>query len=176
VTREVHNGIGRDEVLTELQQKSVWEGWLSSEIRANYFADLSYRYQFRQRALTWLTLAFSSGAFATLVTDWLPVEFAWIKPTLVFLTAALSLWSLVVQNQKNATDCSDLHFRWNKLAGEYESLWDRMYSNDAEILLEALRKKSTEFSSSSRAFPNRARLMEKWQELVVQHHTSDAAT
>ena len=161
-------------MLTELQQKSVWEGWLSSEIRANYFADLSYRYQFRQRALTWLTLAFSSGAFATLVTDWLPVEFDWIKPTLVFFTAALSLWSLVAQNQKNATDCSDLHFRWNKLAGEYESLWDHMYSEDAAIRLEALREKSAELSKSSTAFPNKTRLMEKWQEHVVQHHTADA--
>jgi fucose 4-O-acetylase-like acetyltransferase len=161
-------------MLSELQQKAVWESWLSSEIRANYFADLSYRYQFRQRALTWLTLAFSSGAFATLVTDWLPVEFAWIKAALVFLAAALSLWSLVVQNQKNATDCSDLHFRWNKLAGEFESLWGHMYSEDAAILLEALKEKGAELSKSGTAFPNKARLMEKWQEHVVQHHTADA--
>ncbi len=31
-------------MLSELQQRRVWEGWLSAEIRANYFADLSSGY------------------------------------------------------------------------------------------------------------------------------------
>lgn len=160
---------------TELQQKSVWEGWLSSEIRANYFADLSHRYQSRQRLVTWLTLAFSSGAFVTLVTDRLPANVAWIKPVLAFLTAALSLWSLVEQNQKNATDCADLHFRWNKIAGQYESLWDHMDADDAEMQLQAIRELSAEVSKAASAFPNETKLLRHWQEHVVRHHAGVTA-
>ena len=113
-------------MLSELQQKSVWEGWLSSEIRANYFADLCYRYQHRQRVINWVTLAFSSGAFVSLISDWLPPRFGWMKPTLAASTAGLSGWALLAQNQKHSTDCSDLSFQWNKVSGEYKALWDEM--------------------------------------------------
>src|SRR3989304_9196569 len=93
-------------MLSELQQKNVWENWLSSEMRANYFADLANRYQSWQRALTWFTLIFSSGAALAIVTDWIPLGFEWIKAALALLTAAVSFLSLVQPNQKSGTDCS----------------------------------------------------------------------
>jgi len=162
-------------MLSQLQQKSVWEGWLSAEIRANYFADLVTRYQRKQRWMTWFTLALSSGAFFTVITDWLPREFAWVRPLLTFFTAALSFWALVAQNQKNAMDCADLHFRWNKLVTEYESLWDDMYSKDATETLKSLKGKSAELSKSSTSFPNKPRLMLRWQDHVERHHGERAA-
>src|SRR5690348_10901377 len=103
-------------MLSDLQQKAVWEGWLGSEIRANYFAELCERTLRQQKILTWLTLVFSSSAAASLLSDSLPQRFQWIKPSLAVITAAISLLSLVQQNQNRATDCSDLHFRWNRLA------------------------------------------------------------
>ena len=117
-------------MLTELQQKSVWEAWLSSEIRANYFAELCGDYQWRQKSATWLTLLFSSGAFVAIVAD-IPPAWSWVKPVCALLAAGLSFLSLVAQNQKNGIDCSDLHFKWNRLAAEYEALWDDMYAEDA---------------------------------------------
>ena len=157
-------------MLSELQQKNVWENWLSSEMRANYFADLANRYQSWQRALTWFTLIFSSGAALAIVTDWIPLGFEWIKAALALLTAAVSFLSLVQQNQKSATDCSDLHFRWNRLASEYEALWDDMYADDAELKLKMLTEKTAELSKSSTAFPYRERVMLKWQDYVQRHH------
>ena len=157
-------------MLSQLQQKNVWENWLSSEMRANYFADMANRYQTWQRVLTWLTLVFSSGAAFAIVTDWLPQGFGWVRAALALLTAAVSLLSLVEQNQKRATDCSDLHFRWNRLAAEYEDLWDNMYADNAELQLKALGEKEAELSKSSTAFPNRPRIMLKWQEHVERHH------
>ena len=157
-------------MLSTLQQKNVWENWLSSEMRANYFADLANRYQFRQRALTWFALIFSSGAALAIVTDWAPPGFEWIKAALALLTAAVSFLSLVQQNQKSAMECSDLHFRWNRLASEYESLWDDMYADDAELKLKALGEKEAELSRSSTAFPYRERVMLKWQNHVEKHH------
>ena len=159
-------------MLSQLEQKNVWENWLSSEIRAYYFADLANRYQARQRVLTWLTLIFSSGAAFAIVTDWAPERFEWIKAALALLTAAVSFLSLVQQNQKSAMDCSDLHFRWNRLASEYEALWDDMYAADAELKLKALGEKEAELSKSSIGFPDRdqERVMLKWQNHVERHH------
>ena len=157
-------------MLSELQQTNVWENWLSSEIRANYFADLAIRYQSRQRSLTLFTLIFSSGAAFAIVTDWSPQGFEWIKAALALLTAAVSFLSLVLQNQKSAMECSDLHFRWNRLASEYEALWDDMYAEDAEMKLKALGEKEAELSKSSTAFPYRERVMLKWQNHVERHH------
>ena len=157
-------------MLSQLQQKKVWENWLSAEIRANYFADLANSYQSRQRALTLLTLIFSSGAAFAIVTDWAPQGYEWIKAALALLTAAVSFLALVQQNQKSAMECSDLHFRWNRLAAEYEDLWDNMYADHAELKLKALGEKEAELSKSSTAFPNRPRIMLKWQEHVERHH------
>ena len=163
-------------MLTEPQQKNVWDGWLRSEIYANYFADLSDRYRREQRVLTLLTLVFSSGAFVTLMADWLPPSFLWVRPVLALLTAVLSLWSMVAQNQGHATDCADLHFRWNTLASQYEALWNTgMYAADADSILQSLIHKEAEISKTATAFPNHPKRMEKWQDHVVRHHAGMAA-
>src|SRR5262245_20802430 len=135
-------------MLSEIQQKNVWDGWLSARIRAHYFADLCNRYQRLQRVLTWAILVFSSGAVAALLYQLSPA-WEWLRPVLAFLTAALSLWSLVTNNNKNGTDCADLHFRWNKLAIEYEALWSNMYSPRALETLANLRQREAEIAKSS---------------------------
>jgi hypothetical protein len=161
-------------VLSELQRKRVWESWLSAEIRANYFAELSNRYHHAQRAITWLVLLFSSGAFVTLISN-APPSWSWAAPVLAFLTAALSFLSMVVQTQKSATDSADLHLRWNSLARDYAALWDGMYANDASTRLAALEQRELEASKSGTAFRFNERRMLKWQEHVVRHHVTDSA-
>src|SRR5690349_18975800 len=99
--------------LTDLQRKTLWEMWLGGEIRANYFAELCGKYQGRQQAFTWAILVASSGSFLTLLTDWTPT---WVRPVFAAVAAALSLWLLVEQNQRKATECADLHLQWNTLA------------------------------------------------------------
>ena len=59
-------------MLSEAQQRRVWEGMLSAEIRANYFAELSGKYHRRQRVVTWVILFLSSGAAATFLYTGLP--------------------------------------------------------------------------------------------------------
>lgn len=162
-------------MFSPLQQKRVWDGQLASEIRAIYFADLCNRYQRIQRAVTWVILACSSGAAVTLLTDWLPQSFAWLRPALALATAGLSLWSLVENFHKKATDCSDLQFRYRKLAKGFESLWDDMYSPDAKAKLDDLEAKAAELEKSSLPFPEGERRMRKWQEHVERLHASSAA-
>jgi hypothetical protein len=165
-------------MLSELQQRDVWERWLAAEMRANYFGDMATRYSHRQSMLTWLTLLSSSGAAFAIVTDWLPAHLSWIKPALAFLTAGLSLLSLVFQNQKRSFDCSELHFKWNRLASEYEALWNDMYAEDALPRLSKLTEKGAELSKTSTAIPYHRRVMVKWEDHVLQHrapqHSSHA--
>jgi hypothetical protein len=49
----------------------------------------------------------------------------YIRLALAAVTAGISAYSVVMQNQKLAVDSSDLHVLWNR------RLWDDMYSEDA---------------------------------------------
>ena len=120
-------------MLSQAQIKRVWDGMLGSEIRANYFADLTDRYNRHQRWATWGTLFLSSGALATLLIQSLPPDLAWIRYTLATATAALSLYSVVRQNNKLAVDAAELHSRWNRLAAAYEKLWEDVTVENAPI-------------------------------------------
>jgi hypothetical protein len=154
-------------MLSELQIKDVWEGWIGGEIRANFFAAMGSRFQTQQKILTWMTLIFSSGAAATFVAGWFP---EWVKPVLMVLTAAISLCLLLQQNQKRFAECADLHFRWYRLSNEYKALWDDMYSLEALDRLRALQEKEAELSKSSMAIPDDEDAMLKWQDYVIRQH------
>jgi hypothetical protein len=157
-------------MLSEIQQKGVWEGWIGSEIRANYFAEMCGRYRVEQKVLTWMILVFSSGAAASFIKDLVPPDMQWVKPTLALLTAGISVFALLQQNQNRVIECSDLHFRWGKLANEYKALWDNMYSLDALNTLRGLEEKEAELSKSGTAIRNNKRAMLKWQDYVQKQH------
>lgn len=156
-------------MLSEAQIRRVWEGMLGAEIRSYYFADLAQSYMQQQKLVTWGTLLFSSGAFAMVVAT-VPSELAWMRSVFPMAAAALSGYSLVQQNQKRATDSADLHFRWNKLYREYERLWENVYRDDAEAILNGLSDRAAELSKSSTAFPSDSTAMLKWQNHVERHH------
>ena len=61
-------------------------------------------------------------------------------------------------------------FSLDKLAQEYESLWNDMYSADAATQLRRLLEKTAELSKSSTGITYKKRKMLKWQIYVEQHH------
>ncbi len=162
-------------MLTSLQQGDVWESWLSSEVRANYFADLAGRYQRKQQFITLGILLMSSGTFVTLLTDWLPPEYKLARPALAFIAAALSFWSLLAKNERNAIECSDLFFQWSVLGREFKELWGDMYDESAAVKLKLLLTKSDELSRRCTNLPNKPRLILKWEDYVVQQHQNKLA-
>ncbi len=157
-------------MLGDFQIGVLWDAWLSAETRSQYFGALVNRYQFRQKALVVASLLLSSGATLTLLTAVLPPHLAWVRPTLTVLAGAFSLWSLVAKNERNAIDCSDLHFRWNVLAMDYEDLWANVHGDDAVDRLAVLRKREAELSKSSTTMPFNERLLGKMQDNVMMHH------
>ena len=157
-------------MLSEFQQDTVWESWLAAEIRAAYFAALVQRFQSRQKFLVVGGLLLSSGATISLLTAVVPPSLNWIKPTLTLLAAGFSLWSLVAKNERSAIDCADLHFRWNTLALQYETLWCNTFAEDASSVLAQLRTEELAISKSSTSQPAYTGLLEKVQRNVVMHH------
>jgi hypothetical protein len=154
-------------MLNVQQQRHVWEEWLASEMRALYFADLASALHRRQRAVTWATLFTSSAAvagflFAQGVT-------AWVAPVLALATAALSLYSLVAQDQQRAIESANLHDRWNRIAQGYEALWGETWAADAAARLAVLEEAAAEASKAGALFRFEKKRMERWQDHVEQH-------
>lgn len=155
-------------MLSEAQIERVWQGMLGAEIRANYFAELTERYNRRQRLATWGTLFMSSGALATILVQ-LPQGWAWIRAGLAALAAALSLYSVVRQNNKLSFDAAELYSRWNKLSSAYETLWEDVTVEDGAEILNALRAQGHELSKSGTVFPNDEKAMLRWENHVIAH-------
>ena len=167
--RDAPMAVAEQPALNEPQIKRTWEGMLGAEIRANYFADLVSRYNAEQKWLTWGTLFLSSGAFVSILAE-LPPEFQWLRAALVGLTAALSLWSVVRENHKNAVEAANLHSRWLKIANVYTDVWENIYLADAKEKLDAATALEAEASGASSGFPYEKGRMLKWERHVVAHH------
>jgi len=116
-----------------------------------------------------LTLFLASGATLSLITS-LPPNFYWVRIAFSALAAAVSLYSIVMQNQKLAVDASDLHASWNRLSMEYTRLWENVYTDDALDKLNALDDRAAELSKARASFPNRKGAMLRWQLHVEQQH------
>ena len=157
-------------MLSESQQKRVWEGMLSAEIRANYFADYYGRFRWRQRAATCASIVLSSGAFATHVSSPAKLWSSVLVPGFSLVAALLSAYSLVAQNQQSTFDAAGLHERWNRLSKEYQNLWDDMYAEDAAEQLKRLEATEIELSKAATGFPNDEKAMRKGQRQVQMHH------
>jgi outer membrane murein-binding lipoprotein Lpp len=162
------------EMLSEAQQKRVWEGMLGAEIRANYFADLSGRLQGRQRAAVWAGLVLSLSAVVSVAAS-LPAPYSWIRLVLTVATAGIIAYSVVLQNQKFAVDASDLHARWNRLSNDYERLWVDVYANDGEARLSMLEDHKAELSKAGSGFKYDQGRILKWETHVVAHRLPHAA-
>jgi hypothetical protein len=162
-------------MLSEFQISDLWEQWISAETRALYFAEMGRRYGLWHNALIWTTLLLASGATVTLISDWVPAEYGWVKPALTALAAGLSVLSIVMQNPKKYAECADLHFKWNRLAGEYKNLWNETYSEDAAAILTRLNEKGAELSKTGMWIAYRKKTLLKWENHVLQHHGIAAA-
>jgi hypothetical protein len=158
--------------LTELQRKRLWEDLLLAEARSYYFGDLATRYNREQRVITWASLILSSGSLVTAIAV---TKQGWITAVLALAASALTFYSLVAQNHKRASDATDLHLRWARLAREYERLWEDMYAEDAPARLNAIEDSDPDLSKPAVGLPWNRKRMKRWQEHVEHLHGLSAA-
>jgi hypothetical protein len=159
-------------MLTEAQRHDVGERMMAAEMRSNYYADLCSRYLARQRWITFATLLCSSGAVATVLSTSLPARLSWTRPTLTLITAALSLFSFVSQYLQTSTDCAELHSTWNRLATEYDALWNDLDADNAHEQLKLLISRGEEASKRGTKIAYKEKLMRKWQKHVEMHRST----
>jgi hypothetical protein len=162
-------------MLSEFQQDELWRHWIGAEIRSDYFSDMGMRYARAHSWLTWATLFFSAGTVAAMVGS-LSTNFGWLKFVLGVIVTAISLLSLNMQNPKKYADCAELHFKWNRLAAEYQGLWNDVYRDDAVIAFASLMEKEADLSRDSMAIPNKPKIMEKWERHVLDHRLGATAS
>ena len=149
----------------DAQQYDVGERWVTANVRAHYFADLCSHYATKQKYFTWAVLIFSSGATGTLLSK-LPPKLAFLPYVLAVFTTAISLFSVVQRYNDTATDCSDLHASFNRLATEYNLLRHDMDAADALERLKTLIAKGEEISKRTAKIPYQQKRMLKWQHHV----------
>jgi len=149
-------------MLSEAQQKRVWEGMLGSEIRAKYFAELSGRYSRRQQFATWATLLFSSADAVSLIAV-LPASLTWIRLALAASAAGTSIYLALAQNDRKAFESASLRERWSRIHTEFQAIWENVDAEDAESRLKDLDQPRLEASNAAVGLLNDQKAMLKWQ-------------
>jgi hypothetical protein len=153
-------------MLTDAQIEDVWSRKLDAETRALYFGDLANRYSQRKQAITFLTFFLSSGAAATLVGK----APAWIPLVLSVIVALLTAYSVAVGLERLVRTVAKLHYSWNRIATEYDRLWNHTYETDAESVYDDLLRESDLSELATTDAPNDQQLLGKWQDRVIQQY------
>ena len=130
------------------QRKALYAEWWGAEARSCYFARLGARFSRIHQIITGSSLILSSGAFAAIAADPHVQGFIWAKLGLPAVTAVINGFSLVRQYSKRAYDCSELYFKWSKVAAECRDLWFDMYDPLAPKRWKAILEKGPEISKS----------------------------
>jgi hypothetical protein len=169
VSRPVPNSRYDEHMLSEAQQKRVWEGMLASEIRANYFAELSGIFLRRQQFATWATLLFSSADVAAFLAK-LPEELTWIRLACAVCTAATSIYLALSGNERKAFDSKELYSRLNRLHAAYQEIWENVNSDGAADRIKPLEDQAIEASNLAITLPNHEKSMLKWQNHTEKHY------
>lgn len=149
-------------MISEIERRMIWDGWFSSEVCMQYFADLSGRYRRWQAVATFGTLLASSGAVTAALAKF--PESAQVA--LAILTACLSFYLVLARNDPKAAGTEDLSYRWGRLAVDYRALWLDQYSDDTRARLDDLEARRAEISRAGIGYPNRQRRIRRLYESV----------
>lgn len=150
-------------MLNQSQIDQVWQNMLAAEARSYYFADLASRYTKLRQWITGTSFFLASGAAATIIGK----APSYVPVVLSLLAAAASAYSMAVNLDGKILTMSKLHSTWNRIEIEYERLWNRTYTDDAQDQLDKITQLEEEPSElATTEAPNNQKLMEKWQERV----------
>jgi hypothetical protein len=153
-----------DMALSKPDTERVWEGLYNSEVRSVYFGYLSGRYQKQQSFMTWVSLFLSGGTAGTFVSK-LAVTQPWVPQTLAFLTAGLSLYSVVAKKERRGVDASNLSAKWTQLGMKYDVIF-RSPGDYRQVDLTPLEDKRVELSQAAHSLADNRKLMRKSQDNV----------
>src|SRR5258708_36120287 len=145
--------------LSPAEQKRVWDGRYISEVRNDYYARLSGRYQQHQVVLSWLTLVLSGGAAYTFVTT-IGKNYPLIPPLLSIATAAISAYSLLAKKERKGIDASRLSQKYAQVAQGFDVMFGRMDLASSDEL-QKLEEKKLELGEDGHSLSFSKRLMQR---------------
>jgi hypothetical protein len=149
-------------MLTEAQANRVWQKMYEAEVRSFYFGDLASRYTRRKQQITFLSFFLASGAAATVAAE----SNHWWSIAMSSAAAVLMAYSIAVGLDRKAAVMAKLHYSWNRLAADYERLWNHWHEDNAEVQLEEILNRAREVSEMGTEAPYDEQLIEKWQDRV----------
>jgi hypothetical protein len=146
--------------LDDLQQQTLWEKWVGANARSRYFAILARRYSKYDQSIAIVSAVLSGSAVAAIINDSHLQGFPWLKLVFPAVAGFLSATSFVRRFGNKIYDCSELYYKWEKLALECQDLWSKMYNTSAPVQLREIEEKGLELSKSAlRMLPDIKRLM-----------------
>jgi hypothetical protein len=158
-------------VQAEVLTYTVWEQMLATEMRALYFGELVSRYQKADRLLATVVLVLASSTAGAVIAK-LPADLYWLSVLLSLGAASASVWRFVARYADQAANAADLHVQWNRLAADYEKLWNDIYAADAAQKLEGLLARGHELSKPSTRFPKKDRMLNRWYDHVCAQNVA----
>lgn len=159
-------------MLNEVQIRRVWDGMLAAETRSLYFGDLASRYTRQKQWITGISFFLSSGAAASIISkapEWIPL-------VLALIVAASTAYAMAVNLDGKIATMTKLYSSWNRIAAEYDRLWNHTYDDDAEDQLNQIIQSEREPSElATTDAPNNQKLLGEWQDRVfaMYHLTSE---
>jgi hypothetical protein len=152
-------------MLTNEQIEDVWEGWISSEVRSLYFGDLASLYTKQKQWITGASFFLSSGAAAILIAK-LPTQ---IPIILSVVVALMTAYAVAVNLDSKIRTMAKLHYAWTQIGNDYKRLWSHTYSDEAEVDLKDLERRSAEISElATTDAPHDPKRLERWQNHVFR--------
>jgi hypothetical protein len=158
-------------MLTEFQLNRVWENMLAAETRSLYFGDLASRYTRQKQWITGLSFILSSGAAATVIAKSPP----YVPVLLALAVSVATAYSIALNLDGKIATMVKLHSSWNRIAAEYDRLWNHAQDPDAEFQLSRIIESEREPSElATTEAPNNQKLLGEWQDRVFAlYHLTD---
>ena len=154
-------------MLSDNQITGVWERQIASEVRSLYFGELAGKYAKQKQWITFATLLLSSGSAATIAAR-LPVG----VPILMSLAAAAATAYAIAANlDTTIRSMAKFQYSWSELALAYETLWDNVWAEDAQITFESLARRERDLGElAATDAPNKQDRLAYWQDHVFKQH------
>ena len=155
-------------MLTPTQTDTAWRKMAEAEVRSLYFDELATRYSRQKQWIITLSFFLSSGAAITALGQVAPI---WVVGLLGLAVAGLTAYSIGFNLEDKAVSMAKLHASWERLAHDYERLWNRWYESDAERVLDELRHRAIELSEAGVKAPYRPDRIKRWSKHVYSSYS-----
>ena len=150
-------------MLTKSQTDDVWRKTVEAKVRSLYFGELATIYLRQKQWIVAISFVLASGSAVAAFGEILPL---WTLGFPGLIVAALTGYSIGFGLDEKVSAIAKLHSSWNRLADDYERLWNHWKEPGAEKALAELRRQARELSEAGLKAPYKPARMKRWAKHV----------